>query len=180
MSTKTLLTGEDLLRLGDIGRCELVKGELIPLSPAGGIHGRHTARIVQLLQDFVDEHDLGSVYGAETGFYLSRDPDTVRGVDAMFYSRERLDPAEEIEGFLPFAPDLAVEVVSPSDKWTEVEEKVDQYLSVGVRLVWVINPRRRTVSIYPGGKVLHETDVLTGGEVLPGFSCPVARLFGLK
>jgi Uma2 family endonuclease len=177
VETRTLLTGEDLLRMGDIGRCELVRGELIALAPAGDGHGRKTIRTGAVIFNFVEEHDLGTVHGAETGFYLSRDPDTVRAADAMFYSKERLDPDEEIEGYLPIPPDLAVEVVSPGDTWTEVEDKVEEYLSAGVKVVWVLDPKRKTVKVYPDEKTLRENDTLDGGKVLPGFAVPVWRLF---
>lgn len=175
--TKTLLTGEDLLRLGDIGRCELVKGELIALSPTGDAHGRKTSRVAHVLWEFVEKYDAGTVHGAETGFYIARDPDTVRAADAMFYSKERLDPDEEIEGYLPIPPDLAVEVVSPGDTWTEVEDKVEEFLTAGVKVVWVLDPKRKTVKVYPDGKTLREHDTLDGGTVLPGFAVPVWRLF---
>jgi Uma2 family endonuclease len=163
--------------MGDIGRYELVKGELIAFSPTGDAHGRKTSRVAYVLWDFMDNHDLGTVHGAETGFYISRDPDTVRAPDAMFYSKERLDPDEEIEGYLPIPPDLAVEVVSPGDSWTEVEETVEEFLTAGVKVVWVLDPKRKTVKVYPDEKTLRENDTLDGGGVLPGFVVPVWRLF---
>jgi Uma2 family endonuclease len=95
----------------------------------------------------------------------------------MFYSKERLDPDEEIEGYLPIPPDLAVEVVSPGDSWTEVEETVEEFLTAGVKVVWVLDPKRKTVKVYPDEKTLRENDTLDGGGVLPGFVVPVWRLF---
>ncbi len=177
VETKTLLTGEDLLRRGDISRCELVKGELITLSPPGDAHGRQTSRVAHVLGEFVEKHDVGTGHGAGIGFYISRDPDTVRGVDALFYSKERLDPDEEIEGYLPIPPDLAVEVVSPDDSWTEAEDKIEEFLTAGVKVVWMLDPKRKTVNVSPEGKTLHGNDTLDGGAVLPGFAVPVWRLF---
>jgi Uma2 family endonuclease len=177
MATPTLMTGEDLLRMPDNGkRYELVKGELIEMSPPGGEHGERASRIGRLLDEFVEEHDLGRV-GMESGFYLSRNPDTVRSPDAFFISKERLDPDAEVFGYYEVIPDLVVEIVSPSDTFNEVIDKVDEYLAAGVRLVWVVNLKRRSVIIYPGGQTLTEDDTLTGGNVLPGFAVPVSRLF---
>jgi Uma2 family endonuclease len=177
MATQTLMTGEDLLRMPDNGkRYELVKGELIEMSPPGGEHGQRATRIGRLLDEFVEEHDLGQV-AMESGFYLTRDPDTVRGPDVLFVSREKLDPDVEVYGYYEVIPDLVVEIVSPGDTFNEVIDKVDEYLAAGVRLVWVVNMKRRSVIIYPGGQTLTEDDTLTGGNVLPGFAVPVSRLF---
>lgn len=180
MSMKGVMTGEDLLRMPrGRKRYELVKGELIEGVLPGGEHGERCGRIGCLLGDFVDAHQLGRV-GVESGFYTSRNPDSVRGPDAFFISKERLDPDIEVRGYYEVVPDLVVEVISPGDTFAEVMEKVDEYLAVGVRLVWLVDVRRRTVVVHPGGQVLRETDTLTGADVLPGFSVPVARLFRAK
>ncbi|MBI2875873.1 MAG: Uma2 family endonuclease [Candidatus Tectomicrobia bacterium] len=180
MGMKTLMTGEDLLRMPDEGkRYELVKGELIEMTPPGGEHGECTGRIFRLLDEFVEEHELGRV-GVESGFYLSRDPDTVRGPDAFFISKERLDADLEVVGYYEVVPDLVVEVVSPGDTFNEVMDKVNEYLEAGVRLVWIIDTKCRLVVIYPGGQSLTEIETLTGRDVLPGFSVPVSRLFRQK
>lgn len=180
MATKTLLTGEDLLRMPDDGkRYELVRGELVEMSPPGWPHGMYAVRIARLLDEFVEENDLGTV-GVESGFYLERDPDTVRGPDAWFIRKERFDPDTAAVGYGEIVPDLAVEIVSPGDTYTEVAEKVEEYLQAGVRLVWVVDPKRRTVTLYPGANTLKEEDLLPGGEVLPGFAVPVSRLFQRK
>jgi Uma2 family endonuclease len=177
MATPTLITGEALLQMPDTGKkVELVKGELIEMVPPGGDHGERALRIARLLDEFVEIHALGRV-GVESGFYLARNPDTVRGPDAFFISKERLPLDVAVEGYYTVVPDLAVEVVSPNDTFTEVTEKVDEYLAAGVRLVWVIDPKRRAVVVYPGGQTLTEADRLSGGNVLPGFSLPVTRLF---
>ena len=180
MATTALLTGGDLLEMKeDVNRHELVRGELVEVTPPGISHGRRSVRIGRLLDEFVEDSDLGMV-GVESGFYLERDPDTVRGPDVWFISRHRLDPDADVEGFSDIVPDLAVEVVSPGDTYAEVTDKVDEYLRAGVRMVWVVDPRFHKVTLYPGGQILSEPDTLTGGEVLPGFSVPVSRLFGRR
>lgn len=177
MPTHTLITGAELWHMPDAGKkLELVKGELIEMAPPGGDHGERALRIGRLLDEFVEAHALGRV-GVESGFYLARDPDTVRGPDAFFISKERLPVDVTVEGYYPVVPDLAVEVISPNDTFTGVTEKVEEYLAAGVRLVWVIDPKRRTVLVYPGGQTLTEADRLSGGDVLPGFAVPVTRLF---
>jgi Uma2 family endonuclease len=177
MATPTVMTGEDLLRMPGNGKYyELVQGKLRQVSPPGMEHGERAVRIGRLLDEFVEDHELGRV-GVESGFYLNRNPDTVRGPDAFFVSKERLPLDVEVVGFCEVMPDLVVEVVSPGDTFTEVMEKVQEYLDAGVRLVWVVDSRRRALLVYPGGYMLAEKDTLTGGEVLPGFAVPIVRLF---
>jgi len=176
-TTTTLLTGGDLLRMpGDGRRYELVRGELVEMSPPGVSHGERALRVGRLLDEFVEEHGLGKV-AVESGFYLERGPDTVRGPDVLFISKERLDPDAEVDGYSEIVPDLAVEVVSPDDTYAEVTAKVGEYLDTGVRLVWVVEPKTRRVTVFPGGRILSEEDDLDGGEVLPGFRVPLSRVF---
>ncbi|MGQ9626401.1 MAG: Uma2 family endonuclease [Anaerolineae bacterium] len=175
-----LMTGEELLRLPDDGfRYELVKGELIKMAPPGAWHGALAVHLGSLLNQYVRARGLG-VVTVEAGYYLARDPDTVRGPDVSFVSRARI-PAEGIpKGFWPFAPDLAVEIVSPGDTAEEVMARVSDYLRAGTRLVWVVQPATKTVTEYRSFsqvRVLTEEDMLEGGEVLPGFVCQVAELF---
>ncbi|MBI3945615.1 MAG: Uma2 family endonuclease [Armatimonadetes bacterium] len=179
-TTTTLLTAEDLQRLPENGKqFELVRGELIEVSPPGIEHGTRAVRIANLIDEYAEAHGLGTV-AVESGFRLSRDPDTVRGPDVSFISRERLDPDVAIEGFAEFAPDLAVEIVSPGDTYAEVAEKVDEYLRAGTRLVWVVDLKAERVTVFPGGQMLTGDEELTGGEVLPGFAVPVSRIFGRR
>lgn len=127
-----------------------------------------------------EAHGLGDVVGPDTGFVLSRDPDTVRSPDIAFVRAARV-PADRPKGFFPGAPDLAVEVLSPSDAMSEVEEKVDEYFAGGTELVWVVNPRRKSVNVYrrDGTSVtLRGDDTLDGGDVLAGFSGKIADVFG--
>ena len=180
MNVKTLLSAEAALEMSGLGRWELVKGELIHMTPAGGTHGRLTMNIGAAVHGFVRRHGLGLVFGAETGFYTGHDPDTVRGADAMFYSNARVEALGDLTGFLRLAPDLAVEVMSPGDTWDEVEEKVAEYLTAGVRLIWIVSPKTKSVHVYrPRQEALRlsREDQLTGEDVLPGFEVTVAELF---
>jgi Uma2 family endonuclease len=174
------LTAEDLydLPLDDV-RAELVRGDLVCEPPAGFEHGVRTAGLGYHLQSFIEAHPVGVVCGAETGFVLFRNPDTVRAPDAAFVTRERAECFVTKEKYFEGAPDLAAEVVSPGDSRREVTEKVRDYLAAGTRLVWVIDPRRRTVTVHQPGadpQILGPEDLLEGGDVLPGFALPVSRL----
>ena len=176
-----LITADELLRLPDDGwRYELLKGELIKMTPAGPRHGRIAMKLGSLLEQHASAHNLGSVYAAETGYRLEHDPDTVRAPDVSFVSRDRLPPEGESDRYWPFAPDLAVEVVSPSDTVSEVQEKVMDYIAAGTRLVWVAHPKTRTVTEYRSlaeVRVLTAADLLDGADVVPGFSYRVGELF---
>lgn len=174
-----LITGEELLAMGDIGPCELIDGEVVPMSPTGGVHGRIEMRLGRWLDVFVDEHDLGWVLGGEVGIYTRRNPDRVRGADVAFWSHERL-PEGPPPGFLDVAPELVVEVVSPNDRWQDIREKIEEYFAIGVDRVWVVVPRTRSVLVYESPTTLRqfkEGDVLEGEGVLEGFTLPIARLF---
>ncbi|MDQ3521950.1 MAG: Uma2 family endonuclease [Gemmatimonadota bacterium] len=181
MATKILHTADDLLALPDDGmRHELVQGELRSMTPSEYEHGRITARLARLVDSHVTAHQLGDTLGAETGFRLAFNPDTVRAPAVAFVSRERVAEVAPPRGYGLGAPDLVAEVVSPNDSYEEVEEKVLDWLRAGTRLVWVVNPRARTVTIHAPGedaRMLRESDSLTGGDVLPGFVCQVAELF---
>ena len=173
------LTVEEFFRLpGDETRMELVRGRVVREPPAGFEHGHLAVVIAYRLKAFVSREDLGLVVGAETGFVLFDDPPTVRAPDAAFVARERLP--EDRAGFARLAPDLAVEVVSPSNTVAEVHDKVCDFLDAGTRLVWIVEPRRRTVMVYRSRddiRLLTEDDELDGGDVLPGFSVRVGELF---
>lgn len=183
MATTThLITAEDLLRMPDDGlRRELVKGKLITMPPAGNVHGNQTMRLGWRLAQHVETNELGAVYAAETGFKLASNPDTVRAPDIAFVSKRRLEEVGEVEGYWPGAPDLAIEVISPHDTYADVEEKVAEYLEAGAQAVWVVNSRRRTVTMYRSPNditMLTEHDTLDGGDVVPGFRCRVGEIFG--
>ena len=180
MPDPALLTAEDLVRLQPPDkRTELVRGRMIVREPAGVRHGDVAMTIAARLHAFVHANSLGRILAAETGFTLFTNPDTVRAPDVAFVRHERIpDPVPR--GFAPFAPDLAVEVLSPDDRPGEVLEKVADWLKAGTRLVWLIDPDRREARAYraDGGIALHnESDALDGEDVLPGFTCTVAGLF---
>ena len=179
-TTEKIVTAEQLLSAPGLGRCELVRGELIMMSPAGARHGRIVVNITTPLDVFVRQHALGSVFGAETGFQISHDPDTVRAPDVAFVRTDRMG-VEPDHGFFPGAPDLAVEVLSPEDRAGEVQAKVQDWLHSGCRGVWVVDPRTRSVTIYRSRSeivVLIESDTLSDCDLLPAFSLPVAEIFG--
>ncbi len=171
-----LITADELLKMPDDGfRYELIKGELKKMPPPGHRHGRVAMEFGWRLAQHVKANNLGAVYAAETGFLLSEDPDTVRAPDCAFVKRERLEAGGDVEGYSPGAPDLAVEVVSPGDTYTEVEEKAIEWLASGSSTVLVLNPRQRTVTVYRSlsditildeGAVLDISDVATGFKVL--------------
>jgi len=181
MSTTTLVTADQLLRMPDDGyRYELVAGELSKMTPGGWQHGAVGGQLHALLGHHVLEHKLGKIFFAETGFLLARDPDTVRAPDIAFISKDRLPATPPKEAFWPGPPDLAVEVVSAGDTVKEVDEKVKAWLDAGARMVWVVDPVWQTVTVYRAAtdiRVLTEKDELTGANVVPGFRCPVRDIF---
>ena len=176
-----ILTAEDLGQMPDDGfRYELVRGELRKMSPAAEQHGRITGTLTVSLGQHVLTHRLGTIYAAETGFLLSSNPDTVRAPDVAFISRSRRETAGAVQGYWPGAPDLAIEVISPGDTYAEVEEKVVDWLEAGTRLVVVVNPRQRLVTVYRTLAeviVLRQNDALEGGDVVPGWTIQVEELF---
>jgi Uma2 family endonuclease len=181
MATRALATAEELLALPDDGmRHELVEGEITTMTPAGYQHGRIAFRIAMLLGRYLEQNPVGEAFGAETGFWIGTDPDTVRAPDAAFVSRDRIAEVGTQRGFGRGAPDLVAEVVSPGDSYEEVDRKVRQWLGAGTRLVWVVSPATRSVTAYAPDAVrlLAGSDTLDGGDALPGFSCPVSEVFG--
>ena len=182
MSTKTLLTSEDLWKIvADGSRYELSGGELVPMTPVGWRHGSIVIRLGRWLDQHVDQKGLG-VVSTEVGFRLTRNPDTVRAPDVAFVARSRIPKGSLPEKFVDFPPDLAVEVLSPEDTASEVLRKVEEYLAAGVRLVWVVDPATQRVTIYRSlqdVKILTTEQELDGGAVLPGFRAKVAELFAI-
>jgi Uma2 family endonuclease len=174
------MTAEELFELPDDGlRHELVEGELRTMTPAGESHGWVALAIGAGIFEYVERERLGRAYAAETGFVLRRAPDTVRAPDVAFLAADRL-PGEPGRGFAELAPDLVVEVVSPSDRASEVSSKAATWLDAGVRLVWVVDPQARLAAAHhPGGlvTVLREDGVLDGEDVLPGFRLPLSMVF---
>lgn len=179
--TATLMTADDLLAMPPDGfRYELIEGELRKMEPAGFFHGATGIYLTAPLSVYVDEHDLGVVVMAETGFKVQVDPDTVLAPDIGFVAKANLPNPLPRRGFFLGAPDLAVEIVSPSETMDDVDEKVQKYLEAGTKLVWIIRPLRRRIEVHrANGESLFLTDkdVLNGEDVVRGFTLPVNRIF---
>ena len=172
------ITADELLHMGDIGRCELIYGELVMMSPAGFAHGEIALRIARYIADFVEEHDLGSVLAAETGYLVETNPDLVRAPDASFVRKDRL-PSRGRKKFFAGVPDLAVEVLSPGDTRRQVSEKVNMWLAHGTESCWVADPDSMTITVYQTGKKAKRFaigDELTD-ETMVGFVLPLSRVF---
>ncbi|MEJ5385457.1 MAG: Uma2 family endonuclease [Fimbriimonadales bacterium] len=180
---KTRMTVEEFWRLCADGKPrELVHGQVVETMPAGFEHGRiaqWVAAQLTLCQQQMRQY-LGEVV-IETGFVIRHpDGDSVRAPDVAFIRKERI-PEPRPCTFAEFAPDLAVEVVSPNDSYTTVREKVEAWLQAGTEVVWVVDPRRRTVEVFQAdapAQTLREGDVLTCETILPGFALPLTTLFG--
>ena len=182
MSTATsLTTAEDLLRMPDDGfRYELVEGKLKAMSLHGAAHGVSVVRLTRFLANHVEHNHVGVVLAAGTGFRLAQDPDTVRAPDIAFIQSSRIPAAGLPKAFWPGAPDLAVEVLSPSDSAEEVEEKVNDWLDHGCSMVWVVSPKQKTITVSCSKTditILSENETLDGRDVVPGFQCSVQEIF---
>ncbi|MEP6835078.1 MAG: Uma2 family endonuclease [Gemmatimonas sp.] len=176
-----LMTPDEFLvyPLSDV-KAELVRGELRVSPPAGGPHGRAGTNLVVLLSVYVNSRKLGAVFADGVGYELAELPRTVRAPDASFVRAERLPQDGIGPGLLKLAPDLAVEVLSPSETAWSIEEKLHDYLACGTSLIWVLDPVRRTVMVVANDAPVHwlrETDALNGGNAVPGFACRVSELF---
>lgn len=174
------VTIEEFQRLPDDGRRrELVQGRVVEEPPAGFGHGRLGVRLASHLHAYVEKHDLGEVVGTDAGFVLFDEPPTVRAPDIAFVAKDRLD--FEPERFAPLAPDLAVEILSPSNTVSEIHAKVVDYLDAGTRLVWVVDPASRTITVYRSReeiRLLSGDAEVDGGDVVPGFRLRLEELFG--
>ncbi|MEW6364608.1 MAG: Uma2 family endonuclease [Acidobacteriota bacterium] len=179
IAAERLLTGEDLFALGDIGPCELIDGRIVHLSPTGEEHANIEFILGPALAAYVRERNLGRVVGGEVGIYTRRGPDRVRGADIAFISKRRASARPE-KGFLQVAPDLVVEIVSPTDRWQDVRQKVEEYFAIGVDRVWVVEPENRAVVVFRSAVEMQRlglADTLRGEGDLAGFAIPVADLF---
>lgn len=175
----TLMTADELLltHIPD-KQVELVRGVLVIREPPGYLHGDVAIRLAMRLGNFVEQHGLGRVLAAQTGFKLQSNPDTVRAADVAFLRKDRV-PDPRPEGYPALAPDLVVEVLSPRDRPGEVLAKVGDWLEAGARLVWVIDPRRRLARIYRQDgteAVMLEHETLDGEDVVPGFTCALTSV----
>ena len=180
MTTKQkLLTAEELLAMPRNGdRYELIRGVLVQKMPTGDPHGDVVTRIASVMLNYSDANDFGETRSGEPGYRLERDPDTVRAPDVAWIAPGRVP--EGTQGYPELAPDLAVEVKSPGNSNPEMASKAAMWLSYGSREVWVADPETITVTRHKPNTapvILGEDDILDGGELLPGFSSPVWRLF---
>ena len=173
-SIPTTMTLEEFLE-NDVPGYEYAKGELIPMPPATRRHGKISISIIRYLDRYVYENGLGELYTAETAFQVG---ERVMKPDVAFVSTDHLD-VDEDEKF-PIPPDLAIEVVSPTDVHYRIVRKALDYLEAGTRLVWVLDPIAKAVTVYRSKSdietLTHEA-TLTGEDVVPGFTCPVENLF---
>jgi Uma2 family endonuclease len=179
MVTTRQITVDEFETMPLDGLWELIDGELVEVAPAAEISFSTTAMIGYLLVDHVLPHGLGRVYGVG-GFVLFPDRQTVRAPDIAFVAAERAPQGEARDHFPRLAPDLAVEVLSPLDRMSEALAKIAMYLEAGVRLVWLVDPMEQTVSVFRPDGTQEELDAsmtIDGGDVLPGFSNPVAAIF---
>jgi Uma2 family endonuclease len=174
-----LITVEEFEKSPNSEHRELVRGEVIDTLPSGAQAGVVTATVAMLLRDWAKRGSGGNV-GVKAGFVLSRDPDTVRGPDVYYITANRGSWGGTPEGFWTLAPDLAIEIISPSETADEVQQKIDDFLAAGTPLVWVVYPRTEVVVVYAAGgmaRTYRGEDVIEHPDVLPGFSCKVADLF---
>ncbi len=181
--SSVLMTADDLWNLPHEQQklCELVRGEMRMMTPAGARHGDIVNNLAFAITAHVRQRRLGKVFSADTGYRIQRDPDTVLAPDVSFVRREEI-PADGLPvQFWNLAPTLAAEVISPSDSATAVRNRVQMLLDAGTVVVWVLDPDAKTVAVHRSGQAVETLcadDRLTDNNVLPGFSCSVAELFG--
>lgn len=179
---RKLITAEEFAQLPDPpdgSRQELVRGVIETMGRPGFRHGKVNFRIAKILDRYVEPNRLGHVV-PETGVVTEHGPDTVRGPDVAFWSADKVPLDQEPAGYPDAVADLCIEVLSPRPNRKKILEKIREYLWAGVRLVWVVDPEERTVTVYRSpeeGRLLHEGATLSGEEVLPGFSVPVTEFF---
>jgi Uma2 family endonuclease len=179
MIATPITTAERLAQAEDLGPCELIAGELLPMSPSGHRHSWIAGRVLTALNVYLETSgSKGRVTGADGGYIIARNPDTVRVPDVGYVRAERSH--DEITGYFEGAPDLAVEVVSPTDTWRLVSEKIEQWLAAGCSLVWVIDPETQTATEFRRDSPLRryeKKESLSGGQVIPGFQLPLEKIF---
>ena len=183
MSTTStaLMTAEELMELPDDDlRHELINGELITMPLPKLPHGRIEARLNAPLTQFVLDHDLGEVF-ANSGFQLTRNPDTVVGPDISFVSKERLEQARDVEGYWQGPPDLAIEIYSPGYRPGKISERISRLFSCGTKQVWVVDLKRSTITVYRSESDLTTfsgSDYLESPDLFPGFRISLEKIFG--
>ncbi len=176
----SLLTGEAFARLDLAERCELVAGRIVVVERPDFEHGEIVFNIGALLYGFIKANKLGRVALGQVGLYTEFDPDTVRGADVMFTSMERIAQRDPEKTYLDVAPNLIVEVLSPSNRPADMVAKLREYFAIGVELVWLVDPESRQVQAHrsaTNAQVFQENDTLAADDVLPGFAARVAQFF---
>ena len=164
--------------MGEIGPCELIDGRIVSMSPTGFEHGYYEFELGSELRTFVRQQKLGHVAGGEAGIFIHREPDRVRAADVLFISFERLPTRPT--GYLQVAPELVVEIVSPYDRWNDIQDKIADYFSLGIERLWIVEPTRQTVRVYKSPtefELLTAVDTLRGEGILAGFELPLATFF---
>ena len=175
MTVTTFMTADELQRLPDDGwRYELVQGELRKMSPSGARHSRVAAQIIGSLIAYLKDHPIGAVFASEGGFRISRSPDTVRAPDAAFVRSERV---VDTVGFFEGPPDVAFEVTSPGDTYSEIEEKTLDWLRAGVLAVVIVDPRTSTVRVHRASGATNVAEAVELEEILPGWRLPLSEVF---
>jgi Uma2 family endonuclease len=176
------MTAEEYAALPDPfdGPTELVKGVLIAMPPTRPRHGQVCLQTGHLLRMYLDDHPIGCAVSNDSGVITERDPDTVRGADIAYYSFDHVPKGPLPEGLLPVAPDLVFEVLPPSDRWSDVQVKVAEYLAVGVRAVCVVDDDTRSIHVFRSDepmRVFKAADEFALPEILSDFHVKVARFF---
>lgn len=176
--TKLITAEEFLVMTPALPHAELVRGEIVEMTPPGFRHGHVCRKVSKIIGNHVDDHDLGWLLCNDSGMITQRNPDTVRGPDISFFSFDRLGRGEAPQGYPSVPPNVVWEVLSPSDLWKNVIAKIAEYLQVGVEVVCVIDPDERTVTnhfVEPPPQILSENDLWSLPKVFPGLEVPVAR-----
>lgn len=174
-----LVTGEELFESGNTETLELVKGRLVHMPPTGYLHGLIEVKFSRILSLYVEKNKMGHVMGGEVGIYIQRNPDTVRAADVLYISKQRLSQCRT-KSYLDVAPELVAEILSPGDRWYDINDKIDEYFSIGVKSVWIIAPKREQVTIYhsPTKAVRYSAnEKISDKDILPGFEINVSDLF---
>ncbi len=179
-ATACPITGAELAAMRERGACELVAGRIVPMTPAGGEHGAIEVNLAAELKLFLRQQRPPPRWlaGGEVGIYTQRNPDTVRGANIAFFSRQRL-PTGLPAGYVDVAPELIVEIMSPSERWSDLETKIAEYFAIDVERVWVVLPQARAVCVSRAPTTwqrLGEDALLQGEGVLASFALPVAHL----
>jgi len=182
MATR-LMTAEEFMLLprpADGSKQELVRGEVVVMAPPPNWeHGRIAGNVYFAIRLYLTRNPIGEVV-VESGVIVDHDPATVRGPDVSFMSKDRLPQDDRMNRYAEYSPDLCVEVLSPSNSRSDIRDKLAEYFTGGAKLVWVVDPDDRSVTVYQNaqeGRVLHQETSIDGGDVLPNFTCPVADFF---